>query len=264
MTSEPVVLSQLENGVLTLTLNRPKANAFNFEMIAALQNAFKQAARDSQTRCVLLKGSGSIFSAGQDVKEFGKAAEAEGSLSFRAHLQRTYNPLIVQIRQLEKPVLAAIGGAVAGAALGVALACDLRIATPETRFMVGFSGIGLAPDSGVSLFLPALIGLGRAAEFAYLNQPISAEQALQWGLVNRLAPAAQLEEQATQWARELAEGPMHAIGITKRAFNKSMYPNLEQILDYEGHLQEIAGHGPDHAEGLQAFLEKRPPQYRKS
>jgi 2-(1,2-epoxy-1,2-dihydrophenyl)acetyl-CoA isomerase len=209
---------------------------------------------------VYLTGSGGIFSAGQDVKEFGQAAET-GDLSFREHLQRTYNPLILSIRLLEKPVLAAVNGPVAGAALGIVLACDMRIAADNARFVVGFSGIGLAPDSGVSLFLPALIGLGRAAEYTYTNQPISAEQALAWGLVNRVTTPQALPAAARAWAVELAHGPVHAMGLAKRAFNRAIYPNLENVLVYEAHIQEIAGHGPDHREGLQAFIEKRPPTY---
>lgn len=256
---EMVKLEQKE-GVLIATLDRPKANAFNFQMIETLHGALRIAGRDPQVRVVLLTGSGGIFSAGQDVKEFGQAAEA-GELSFREHLQRTYNPLILKIRQLDKPVLASVNGPVAGAALGIVLACDLRIAADDARFVVGFSGIGLAPDSGVSLFLPVLIGLGRAAEYTYTNQPISAQQALAWGLVNRLTTPEALPAAALAWAAELARGPVGAMGLSKRAFNRSVYPNLESVLDYEAHIQEIAGHGPDHREGLQAFIEKRAPIY---
>lgn len=260
MSTDQPVLSEFKDGVLTLTLNRPKANAFNFEMISALSQALKNAGRDSNVRIILLTGSGTIFSAGQDVREFGQAAEA-GQLSFRQHLQRTYNPLILQIRQIEKPVLAAINGPVAGAALGVALACDLRIASDTARIVVGFLGIGLAPDSGVSLFLPRMIGLGRACEVSFSNLPISAEQALEWGLVNRVVPANELQQHALAWAIELAQGPVIAMGLTKRAFNKSIFSDLEGVLDYEAHIQEIAGHGQDHREGLAAFIEKRPPRY---
>jgi 2-(1,2-epoxy-1,2-dihydrophenyl)acetyl-CoA isomerase len=253
------VITQIQSGVMSITLNRPKVNAFNFEMISAAQSALKQAARDPQVRCVLLTGSGSVFSAGQDITDFRQAAEEE--VSFRQHLQRTYNPLILQIRRLEKPVLAAINGAVSGAALGIALACDLRIAADSARFVVGFLGIGLAPDSAVSLFLPALIGLGRAAEAAFTNAPISAQQALEWGLVNRVVPAAELQEKAFEWAAQLASGPVGAMGLAKRDFNHAVLGNLEQVLDYEAHIQEIAGRGDEHKEGVQAFLEKRTPRY---
>ena len=257
MADSPVLLTDLEEGVLKVTLNRPKANAFNRELIEACQKAFKQAARDEQVRCVLLAGSGKIFSAGQDVGEF----EGEEQRSFRQHLLQTYNPLILQIRQLEKPVLAAIQGAVAGAALGIALACDLRIASTDARLVVGFLGIGLAPDSAVSLFLPHLIGLGRAAEATFGNQPILAEQALAWGLVNRLASPDELQAQALDWARQLAKGPVRAIGLAKRDFNKSILPLLAEVLDYEAHNQEIAGLGEEHKEGLLAFREKREPKF---
>jgi 2-(1,2-epoxy-1,2-dihydrophenyl)acetyl-CoA isomerase len=145
---------------------------------------------------VLLTGSGKVFSAGQDVKE----ARQGSNFSFRYHLLHTYNQLILQIRQLEKPVLAALNGAAAGAGLGIALACDLRIAAASARLVVGFLGIGLACDSAVSLFLPALIGVGRAAEFAFMNDPIGADQALEWGLVNRVVPDDELQSRAFEWA----------------------------------------------------------------
>lgn len=253
MADTDLLLTELNDGVLTVTLNRPKVNAFNMDLILATQRAFQEAERDAQTRCVVLTGAGEVFSAGQDVTDFVGA----GDISFRSHLQKTYNPLILQIRRLEKPVICAINGAVSGAALGVALACDLRIASERSRFVVGFGGIALAPDSAVSLLLPALIGLGRAAEFAFSNAPISAEQALAWGLVNRLAPAGEVRQQAVDWAAQLARGSIRAMGYTKRAFNKAVLGNLEDVLDYEAHIQEIAGHGPDHHEGVRAFLEKR-------
>ena len=256
MSQVDILLSERKQGVLSLTLNRPKVNAFNFELIAALQAGLKQANNDPQVRCVLLSGSGKTFSAGQDVKEF-----RPGEISIREHLLRTYNTLVLQIRRLDKPVLAAINGPVSGAALGIALACDLRLAADTARFVVGFGGIGLAFDSAVSLLLPALIGLGRAAEFAYTNAPISAEQALTWGLVNRVVPAAELPKQAFAWAAQLAQGPVHAMGLAKRDFNQALLGNLEQVLDYEAYNQDIAGQGAEHIEGVQAFLEKRKPKY---
>ncbi len=253
-----ILLQDQKDGVLTLTLNRPKVNAFDFELIAATRAALREAAGDPRARCVLLTGSGEVFSAGQDITVFGDLED----IPFRYHLLHTYNPLIIEIRRLEKPVLAAINGPVSGAALGVALACDLRIAADTARFVVGFAGIGLAPDSAVSLLLPKLIGLGRAAEFAFGNAPIHARQALEWGLVNRVAPAAELMEQSLNWAAELARGPVGAMGLTKRAFNKAVLGNLEQALDYEAHMQEIAGHRPEHQEGVRAFLEKRLPRFQ--
>jgi 2-(1,2-epoxy-1,2-dihydrophenyl)acetyl-CoA isomerase len=250
--------SESSDGILTLTLDRPKANAFDLALVDELQSAFKQAARDVATRVVILTGAGRIFGAGQDIEEIKSYG---GNLSFREHMLRTYNPLVLQIRHIEKPVLAAVNGPSAGAAMAIALACDLRIAVPEAWFKVGFSGIGLAPDSGISLILPALIGLGRAMEFSLTNDPISAEQALAWGLVNCVVPAESLMAETTSLARRLASGPQTAFALTKRAFNNAVLPDLESVLDYEANLQEIAGRSADHQEGIAAFLEKRPPKF---
>ena len=257
--AEAMMRKEIKDNVLAITLNRPKANAFNSEMVGQLQAIFKEAKRDSSVRCVLLKAAGKLFSAGQDVAEFGGSER----VSFRKHLLKNYNPLILQMRQLEKPILGAIQGATAGAALGIALACDLRIGSPDARFVVGFGGIGLATDSAVSLMLPTIIGLGRAAQATFFNEPVSAEQALDWGLLNAIVPANQLEQVALDWATKLAKGPIYAMGISKRDFNKAVLPNLEEVLDYEAHNQEIAGSGPEHKEGLAAFTEKREPNYTK-
>ena len=248
----------LNNSVLLLTIDRPKANAFNLELIGELQNAFKQAAKDSQTHVIILTGAGRVFGAGQDIEEIKTAGE---NISLREHLLKTYNPLILQIRQIEKPVIASINGPCAGASLGIALACDMRLAADTAKFVVGFSGIGLAPDSGVSLLLPALIGLGRALEFTFSNQPISAQQALEWGLVNRVVLLENLAKDVMTLAGELSKGPVGAFGLAKRAFNKAVLPNLEEVLEYESHIQEIAGHRSEHKEGVAAFLEKRPPKF---
>lgn len=254
---EAVLLSEIRDGVLKLCLNHPKVNAINAELIQALQAAFRQAERDSQVRCVLLAARGSTFSAGQDVNEI---KQAQGT-SFRGHLLRTYNPLILQIRRLDKPVLAAINGSVSGAALGIVLACDLRIAADSARFVVGFSRIGLSLDSAVSLLLPALIGLGRAYEYTCSNAPLDAQQALTLGMVNRVVPAVELDSQSEMWAAALTRGPITALGLAKRAFNKAILPNLEEVLDYEAYLQDIAAQSKDHREGLRAFLEKRAPNF---
>ncbi len=251
------LLTDLRNGVLTLTLNRPKVNALSLELMENLLSTFKQAEREEQVRCVVLTGAGENFSAGQDIHVFQQNVD----IPFRYHMLRTYNPLILQIRGLEKPVLAAVNGICSGAALGLALACDLRIASDKARFVVGFTGIGLVPDSAVSLLLPAIIGLGRALEYTFSNVPINADQALSWGMVNRVTPAAELTEQSASLAALLAQGPTRTMGLAKRAFNKAVLGNLEQALDYEAHLQEIAGHTPEHKEGVQAFLEKRLPDF---
>jgi len=251
------VLIQNDSGVLTITLDRPKANAFTTEMAKALTKTFKDAGRDNDVRVVLLTGAGRMFSAGQDVGEFGDSGER----SFRAHLQATFNPMILAMRNLEKPIIGAINGAVAGASLGIALACDLRIAADTARFVVGFLGIGLAPDSAVSLLLPTLIGLGRAAEAVFTNEAIDPEKALAWGLVNRVVPADDLQAAAAEWAATLARGPIHAMGLAKRDFNRAVLSNLAEVLDYEAHNQEIAGKRAEHKEGVAAFREKREPKY---
>lgn len=247
--------SDIKNNVLRLTIDRPKANAFNLELVGELQAAFKQAARDPQARVVVLTGAGRVFGAGQDIDEIQAGGE---ELSYREHLLKTYNPLVLQIRQIEKPVIAAVNGPCAGASLGIALACDLRIAADTARFVVGFGGIGLAPDSGVSLLLPALIGLGRALEFTFSNQPIPAGKALEWGLVNQVVPFEQLEQTALAAAEELSKGPVGAFGLAKRVYNQAALPNLAEVLEYESYIQEIAGHRKEHKEGVAAFLEKRP------
>ncbi|MDD5468565.1 MAG: enoyl-CoA hydratase-related protein [Anaerolineales bacterium] len=257
MPSSPHVICEQKERVLSITLDRPKVNALDAAMLASLQEALQGAARDPQVRCVLLSARGAAFSAGQDIGE----AEPGKQGAYRAHLLTTYNPLIAQIRRLEKPVMAAIQGPVSGAALGIVLACDLRIAAEEARFIVAFLGIGLGLDSAVSLLLPATIGLGRAMECALCNAPVSASQALEWGLVNRVVPGAELHKEAERWANELAQGPTRTMGLAKRAFNKAVLGNLEGVLDYEAHLQEIASHTSEHREGLSAFLERRAPRY---
>jgi len=251
------IRTELKEGVFTITLDRPPVNALSLEMVTSLLQAFKQAGRETQARVVLLKGAGENFSAGQDIYEI---LQAKGE-SYRKHMLETYNPLVVQIRRLDKPALAEIQGTVSGAALGLVLACDLRIASQDARFLVGFLGIGLAPDSAVSLFLPAIIGLGRATEMAFMNAPITAQQAYNWGLVNRVVPTPSLQASALAVAQELKTGPIHAMGLAKRDFNQAMYPHLEQVLDYEAHIQEVARLGAEHREGVNAFIEKRVPEW---
>lgn len=251
------LLSDLQLGSLTLTLNRPeRANAFNTEMAQTLLSELIKAENDSQVKCVVITGSGNAFSAGQDIKEM-KQGE---SISYREHLDKTYNPLILQIRKMGKPVIAAVNGACAGAAFGIALACDLRIAKSTSYFVVGFSGIGLAPDSGVSLFLPHYIGLGRAQEYFYSNQKISAQLAYEWRIVN-LVGGFNYQSLIKQKVQELVAGAREAFGLGKKLFNQAVFPNLESVLINEGILQEEAGRSKSHQEGVKAFFEKRKPTY---
>ncbi|MGD2155817.1 MAG: enoyl-CoA hydratase-related protein [Anaerolineales bacterium] len=261
MSNSPTILTEFSEGVQTITLNRPeRANAINTEMALATLTTLKTAEHEKRVRSVLLAGSGDFFSSGQDLAE----SEQPWEISYQDHLQKTYNPLILQIRRMQKPIIAALKGTVAGAALGIALACDLRIAAKSTQFQVGFSGIGLALDSAVSLLLPTIIGLGRASELAFTNAAFSAEQALEWGMINRIVPAKELQDRALEWAQELASGPTRAIGLTKLTLNKGVLPNLVAALDYEAYTQEIAKLGKEHREGLRAFLEKRKPIFKGS
>ncbi len=251
------ILSSLNSNVLTLTLNRPaRANSFNFEMNNELRVALENAEKDSQVRCVVITGAGKVFSAGQDIAEMKQGA----AISYREHLEKTYNPLILQIRNMGKPVIAAVNGPCAGAAFGVALACDLRIAHRRAYFVVGFGGIALAPDSGVSLLLPTYIGLGRAQEYFYSNKKISARTAHQWGMVNGVG-GFNFETLVNSAAQSLCAGPQVAFALGKRAFNRAVIPNLADVLGYEGVLQEEAGKSAEHKEGVAAFLGKRAPKF---
>lgn len=249
-----------KDNILTLTIDRPKANAYNHGLLIDLQKEFYKAGRESSVRAIILTSAGKIFGAGQDLEEF---RSAENNPSYRKHLLETYNPLVLQIRNIEKPVIAAINGPCAGASLGIALACDVRIASENARFVVGFNGIGLVPDCGVSLLLPAIIGLGRALEYTFTNETISAEKAYEWGMVNRLTTFEELPLIAFDFANRLAKGPTGAYGLTKRVYNNSVLPNLQNALEYESYTQEVAGHLPEHQEGVAAFFEKRPAKFQE-
>lgn len=254
------LLYTLSAGVAELTLNRPAAlNAFNDQMAAELQDALKQAERDSNVRALLLTGAGKGFCAGQDLQA---VRERPADQSFRDHLLKTFNPLVAKLTSIEKPVIAALNGATVGAGLGLALACDIRYASEAARFRLAFIGIGLAPDSATSYFLPRLVGLGRALELAYTNELIDAPTALSLGLVNKIVPAADLLPQARALAAQLAVGPTRGYGLTKRAMYHAVTATLTETLDYEAHLQDIAGRTADHHEGVSAFLEKRTPDFK--
>ena len=249
------ILVDTQDGITTVTLNRPEVlNAFNDQMAEEVLAALKQAERDSATRCIVLTGAGRGFCAGQDLEVL--RARPEG-VSFREHLLRTFNPIVTRLRAIEKPVIGQINGAAAGAGFGLALACDVRYMAESAKFRFAFSGIGLAPDSGTSFFLPRLIGYARAFELAATNMPVAAMAALELGLVESVFPDEALAAEVAVIAAKLAQGPTKAIGLLKRAMNKAFELSLEEALDYEAYLQEIAGQTADHREGVAAFLEKR-------
>lgn len=255
MSGYQTILYSLENGVAEITLNRPESlNAFNDQMAAEMQDALKTAERDPKVRALLLTGAGKGFCAGQDLNA---VRERPAGHSFRDHLLKTFNPIVAKLSSLEKPVIAAINGAAVGAGFGIALACDIRYAAESAKFRMAFIGIGLAPDSGTSYFLPRLLGLGRALELAYTNELLDAPTALTLGLVNKVLPAADLLPQARALALQLAAGPTRGYGLTKRAMLHAATNTLADALDYEAHAQDIAGRTDDHKEGVAAFLEKR-------
>lgn len=253
------ILYEVSDGVATITLNRPDTlNAFNDLMIQETTAAFKQASRDHAVRAILLTGSGRAFSSGQDLAD---VQAREGDFSIGEHLRHGYHRLIAQMIAVEKPIIGMINGIAAGAGCGIALATDIRIASDKAAFMLAFSRVGLIPDSGVNYFLPRLIGYARAYEMAITADKLPAVTALEWGMVNRVVRHEQLLETAVFIATKLASGPTVAFGLTKRAMLQSWGQSLAESLETEAYLQEIAGRTHDSAEGIHAFLEKRPTQF---
>lgn len=257
------LLFTADSGVATITLNRPdRSNAFDDEMARELLDALKQVERDNAVRCVVLTGAGKNFCAGQDLSVFLARRNAPHGVNVREHLVNGYNKIVTRIRTIEKPFIAAVNGAAAGAGLGVACACDLRYVSENAKFRMAFIGIGLAPDSGTSFLLPRLVGFGRALDMAITNELVDAREALAWGLANRIYAPDELMPAALTQAQELANAPTRGIGLTKRAFNRALTDDLEDALDYEAHLQDIAIQTDDHTEGVNAFLEKRAAKYQ--
>jgi 2-(1,2-epoxy-1,2-dihydrophenyl)acetyl-CoA isomerase len=254
------VLSETDGGVARLTLNRPDVlNSFNRRMAVELREAIEAAGGDARIRALLLTGSGRAFCAGQDLSEATPSAESEPDLG--EIVRNSYNPVIRAIRRIEKPVVCAVNGVAAGAGANIALACDIVIASSSASFIQSFAKVGLIPDSGGTFFLPRLVGLSRATALAMLGEKISAQRALEFGMIYKVCEPDSLVADALGVARTLAALPTRALGLTKRGFNQSFGNDLDAQLDAEEELQRLAGKTADFREGVAAFLEKRKPDF---
>jgi len=246
-----------DGAVLTITLNRPDVlNAFNGAMHKALASALKEA-RNADVRAVVLTGAGRGFCVGQDLTEF---REAPGDIGER--LRSTYHPNVLAIRALDKPVIAAVNGAAAGAGMSVACACDLRIASDAAVFIPAFVNIGLVPDSGGTYFVTRLLGYARAFEWLCTGRRLSAAEADAWGIVSEVVEADAFPARVAEFAAELAALPTGAIAMTKRLLDRAAGSTLDEQLAWEAQLQAAATQTDDFREGVQAFLEKRKPSFQ--
>lgn len=248
------ILRSDSNGVCTLTFNRPNVfNSFNQTMAFQLHAALDACAVDDNVRVVVLKGEGKAFCAGQDLAE---VIDPEGP-EMKNIVGEHYNPIILKIRNLEKPVIAAVNGVAAGAGANIALACDITIAKKSASFIQAFSKIGLIPDSGGTFFLPRLIGLQKAMALMFTGEKVGAEQAEKLNMIYKAVDDETFEEEVLKFAETLAVMPTCGLGLTKKAVNLGLFNNLEDQLAVEGVLQTEAGETEDFREGVNAFLEKR-------
>jgi 2-(1,2-epoxy-1,2-dihydrophenyl)acetyl-CoA isomerase len=248
------VLTSLSDNILTITMNRPEVfNSANEQMKKELLEAFRQAEKDPAVRCIVFRGAGEkAFCAGQDLKEYQEAKS-----SMKEMLEKGYNPIIKQMRTMEKPIIGMINGVAAGAGFSFALACDMRIMSDKAKLIQAFVRIGLVADSGSHWFLPRLVGTAKAFEYAATGRDIDAVEAKEVGLVNHVVAAADLETATYELAGRLAAGATKAIGIIKRTLNKSLTMTFDELLTYEAMMQEVAAQSADHKEGVAAFIEKR-------
>ena len=255
--SPSTVLVGRESGVLTLTLNRPeKLNPLTEGLLDELFAGLVQARDDDGIRAVVLTGAGRGFSAGADLR----VSLGNPNRDVRRTLQNHYAPVITLMREIEKPVVAAVNGVAAGAGMSLALAADMRIACESASFIQAFVRIGLVPDAGATFFLPRLIGMAQAMELAMLGETVSSADALRLGMVNRVVPDAELPAAAAELAGRLARGP-RSLGLIKRALHLSMTSDLASQLRHEEDLQGLAIASEDSREGVRAFMEKRPTQF---
>jgi 2-(1,2-epoxy-1,2-dihydrophenyl)acetyl-CoA isomerase len=253
------VETQRDGGVLTITLNRPEVlNAFNASMHQALGAALAEA-EDASVRAVVLTGAGRGFCVGQDLTEFRDAAGDIGS-----RLRDKYHPNILAIRGLEKPVIAAVNGAAAGAGLSFACACDIRLASDAASFVPAFINVGLVPDSGGTYFVVELLGYARAFEWMSSGRKLSAAEAHEWGLVSEVVGGDGLASRAAEVAAQYAAMPTRGVGLTKRLFSEAARNRLDEQLELEAELQTAATQTNDFREGVAAFLEKRKPEFTGS
>lgn len=248
---------ELNDGVATITLNRPEVyNAFNNGLSFELQDALKQATRDTEVRVVVLTGEGKAFCSGQDLK-----ASAEEKRSFIDSIQKRYNPIIKAMRNMPKPIVARLNGVAAGAGCSLALACDIVVAAEESMLVEVFVNIGLVLDSGSSYFLPRLVGSSKAFELSTMGSRIKGKEAYEIGLVNKVVPLSELDAAVKEYTDFYANAPTKAIGMMKKMLNRAGNSSLNEMLDYEAYCQEIAGSTEDYKEGVNAFLEKRKPNF---
>jgi len=254
------ILSEKTGGVATIALNRPKKlNAFDATMHEELYDALGEAAQDDGVRCIVLRGEGRGFSAGADLAEIIENAEGDPDLG--EYLRGSYSRLVGRMVETPKPIIAALHGPVYGAGVGIALACDLRIAAESAKFSVAFVKIGLMPDAGVTFFLPRIVGLGRAIEMSMLGDATDAEEAQRIGLVSKVTADDSLAEESRALAEHLATLPTAALGKMKAALHASFEADLETALEREAEGQTFCGYTQDHKEGVAAFFDKREAQF---
>jgi 2-(1,2-epoxy-1,2-dihydrophenyl)acetyl-CoA isomerase len=254
----PDLRFEIADGVATITLDRPDAlNALTIPLKHELLAALDRAASDTEVRAIVVTGAGRAFCAGQDLRE----RLEPGAPPLDVELRERYNPIILAMHRLDKPIVGAINGVAAGAGASLAFACDVRVAAEGASFLLAFGRIGLIPDSGATWFLPRLVGAARAAELALLGESLSAADAERIGLVTRVVPGDTLLAEASAVAARLAAMAPRAVSLTKRALGSTWTATLEAQLETEATLQGIAGATGDHAEGLAAFVEKRAPRF---
>ncbi len=251
-----------DGGVAILTLDRPDVlNAFDETLTAALAVAMTGAASDAAVRCVVLTGAGRAFSAGQDLRDRATAIAQGADLRLGDELRRRYHPIVLAIREMRKPVIAAVNGVAAGAGLGLALSCDVRVAAESATFRAAWSKVGLVPDAASAYFLPRLVGWGRAIDIIFSGEPVKSDEALRVGLATRVWPDAEFAGRWRAYARDLANGATEAYALTKEGLNAAWDRGLRDFLEVEASLQDRAGRSHDYAEGVRAFLEKRPARF---